>query len=94
VKAVNGVMGIVKRQMARSETGMVYRPVKAMSGVMVSRRGRWRGLKLAWYRPVKAARGVMGTAKRQMARSETGMLQTCEGSEWGDGNSEEADGEV
>ncbi len=37
---------------------------------------------------------VMCTAKRQMARSETGMIQTCEGSEWGDGHSEEADGEV
>jgi hypothetical protein len=36
----------------------------------------------------------MGTAKRQVARSETGMLQTYEGSEWGDGYNEEADGEV
>ena len=43
---------------------------------------------------MKAESGVMGTAKRQMARSETGMVQTCEGSEWGDGYSEEADGEV
>ncbi len=34
---------------------------------------------------MKAVSGVMGTAKRQMAGSETGMLQTCEGSEWGDG---------
>jgi hypothetical protein len=45
-------------------------------------------------RPVKAVSGVMGTVKRQMARPETGMLQTCEGSEWGDGCNEEADGEV
>jgi hypothetical protein len=36
----------------------------------------------------------MGTVKRQMARSETGMLQTCEGREWCDGYNEEADGEV
>jgi hypothetical protein len=27
----------------------------------------------------------MGTAKRQMAKSETGMLQTREDSEWGGG---------
>jgi len=43
---------------------------------------------------VKAVIGVMNIAKRQMARSETGMLQTCEGSEWGDGYGEEADGKV
>jgi hypothetical protein len=43
---------------------------------------------------VKAVSGVMGTTERQMARSETGMLQTCEGCEWGDGYGEEADGEV
>ncbi len=43
---------------------------------------------------MKAVSGVMGTTKRQMARFETGMLQTCEGSEWSDGYSEEADGEV
>ncbi len=43
---------------------------------------------------MKAVSGVIGTAKRQMARSETGMLQTCKGSEWGDGYGEEADGEV
>jgi hypothetical protein len=36
----------------------------------------------------------MGKAKRQMVRFNTGMLQTCEGSEWGDGYSEDADGEV
>jgi hypothetical protein len=36
----------------------------------------------------------MAIAKRQMARSESGIVQTCEGSEWGDGYSEEANGEV
>jgi hypothetical protein len=36
----------------------------------------------------------MGTEKRQLARSETGMLQTCEGREWSDGYGKEADGEV
>jgi hypothetical protein len=36
----------------------------------------------------------MGTAKRQMVRSETGMVQTREGSECGDVYGEEADGEV
>jgi hypothetical protein len=36
----------------------------------------------------------MGKAKRQMTRLDTGMLQTCEGSEWGDGYSEPADGGV
>ncbi len=43
---------------------------------------------------MKAVNGVMGTANRQMARSQTGMVQTCEDSECGDGYSEEADGEV
>ncbi len=51
-------------------------------------------LRLACYTPVKAVSGVMGTAKRQMARSETGMLQTQEGSECSDGYCEEADGKV
>jgi hypothetical protein len=48
-------------------------------------RGRWHGLRLVCYRPVKAVSGVMGTMERPMARSETGMLQTREGNEWGDG---------
>jgi hypothetical protein len=61
---------------------------------MSGRRGRWRGPRLACYRPVKAVSGVMGKAKRQMTRSETGRLQTCESREWGDGYGEEADGEV
>jgi hypothetical protein len=43
---------------------------------------------------VKAVSGVMGTAKRKMGRSETGMIQTCEGSEWGEWYGEEADGKV
>jgi hypothetical protein len=34
---------------------------------------------------------VMGMVKSQIASSEIGMLQTCEGSEWGDGYGEEAD---
>jgi hypothetical protein len=33
----------------------------------------------------------MGKAKRQMTRLDTGMLQTCEGSECGDGYGEESD---
>jgi hypothetical protein len=36
----------------------------------------------------------MGRAKRRMERSKTGMLQTCEGIEWGDGYGEDTDGEV
>jgi hypothetical protein len=43
---------------------------------------------------MKAVNVVMGTVEKPMARSETGMLQTCDGSEWGDGSGEEADGEV
>ncbi len=43
---------------------------------------------------MKAVSGVMDTAKRQMARFETGMLQTCEGREWVDGYDGEANGEV
>ncbi len=43
---------------------------------------------------MKAVGGVMGTAKRQMVRSQAGMVQTCEGSDWGDEYSKEADGEV
>ncbi len=33
---------------------------------------------------MKAVSGVMGTAKRQMARSETDMLQTREDNAWSD----------
>ncbi len=43
---------------------------------------------------MKALSGVMGTAKTQMERPETGMVQTCEGSERGDGYGEEANGKV
>ncbi len=43
---------------------------------------------------MKAGRSIKGKAKRQMARFETGMLQTCEGSEWGDGYRKEAVGKV
>ncbi len=43
---------------------------------------------------MKSVSGVLGTAKRQMARPETGILQTCDGSEWGDGYDGEANGEI
>jgi hypothetical protein len=43
---------------------------------------------------MKGVSGVMDKVNRQMAIYETGMLQTCEGSEWGDGYSKEADGEI
>ncbi len=42
-------------------------------------------MRLTWYRPVKELSWVMGTAKRKMARSETGMLQTREDSALGGG---------
>jgi hypothetical protein len=87
-------MGIAKRQMARFETGMLQTCEGSEWGDGYSEEANgefwdWHVTGL-WIR----VGGVMGMAKRQMARPETGMLQTCEGSEWGDEYSEEADGKV